>query len=78
MTTQILSLKAGDKVTLNGTTYTVNADATEATHCILVGIVGKRGGEKCLCWYPEQDAGHFFSAFSMARSINVKSISFNK
>ena len=75
MTTQILSLKAGDKVTLNGTTYTVNADATEATHCILVGIVGKRGGEKCLCWYPAQNAGHFFSMSSMARSTNIKSIS---
>lgn len=75
MTNQILSLKSGDKVTLNGTTYTVNADATEAKYSILVGIVGKRGGEKCLCWYPEQNTGHFFSMSAMARSINIKTIS---
>ena len=75
MTTQILSLKAGDTITLNGQTFTVNADAQEATHCILVGIKGRRGGEKCLCWYPAQNAGHYFSMSAMARSTNIKSIS---
>ncbi len=74
MTNIIVSLKAGQTIKINGKKFTVDADAVQAKHSILVGITGARGGDKVLCWYPEHNTVKYFSMSAMAREIVITSI----
>ena len=74
MTNLVNNLKVNDTVVLNGREYTVDSAPTQATHCVMVGIKGKRGTDMVLCWYPEVNGGKFFSFTAMSRATNIKTM----